>query len=185
MAAPVRLLPFLDPAPMQIAFVDPKTGLMTDAWRRYFVNLERVIFGEWKDQAYDAANFTTRSALIAWNVIAANVSQLAIFQMGPFAVACISLTGTTVSSDIDILRIKIPTLLMVPTAGVSLFQAICRVKVVPAATEQGTVYTDNIAGDTSCTIQVERASGADFPAASANIQIDLQVIFHVQSVVIP
>lgn len=181
----IPLLPFLDPAPYQIPFTDPKTGMMSDPWQRYHINLERVIFGVWTDQVFDAANFTTRSGLITWNVIAANVKQLKIFQMGSFAAVTAFIDGTTVSADIDILRIKLPTLLMVAIPGVTLFETVCRVKVAPAATELGTCYIENIAGQTTAYINIERASGADFLAASANIQVNLQLVFQVQSVVVP
>lgn len=183
----IPLLPFLDLAPYEVPFVDPKTGMMTDAWRRYHINLERVIFGVWRHQTYDAADFTTRSALISWNVAGAQVSYIDIFQMGTYAVVFFGIFGSTVSADIDILRIRIPTLRVASDNALSTFQNTIVVKDSPNPTQLGVAYVVNVSATPSdpVYINIERIPGADFHVVSAAINVQGCVIFECQSVVVP
>lgn len=183
----IPLLPFLDPAPYQIPLVDVKTGMMSDAWQRYHINLERVIFGIWREQSYDAADFTTQAPGISWNVAGANLAQLTIFQMGPIAAVFFFVSGSTVSADIDILKIRIPTLRAASSPILDAFQNTIVINQNPAATELGEAYVVNVSAAVNAPVQIniEKASGTDFLAASPAIRVQGCAVFQCQSVVTP
>jgi hypothetical protein len=182
---PIPLLPYLDEAPYQMPFVDPRSGMLTDAWQRWLINMQRVIFGTWTDVPFSAANFTTFSALIDWDVIESGVAQLIVWQMGPIAIVAFQINTSTVSSDIDGLRISIPTLRAIADPGDTVYPNVCIVHETGSATEPGNVYMDNVGAATPVRINIEKFTGADYLAASANIRVAGVVIFQCQSIVVP
>lgn len=178
----IPLLPFLDPAPYQAPLVDPKTGQMTDAWRRWHINLERTISGQWADVPYSASNYTTNDAGITWSVSIVQQVQLTYFQMGPYAVVSFYLNGGTVSADVPTLEITIPTLQV--TASANYYPSACLVKDGAAATELGLAY---VIGTTTsqAIIAIQKATNLNFLLASASIQCYGHVVFRCQSYVTP
>lgn len=183
MAAPVRLLPFLDPAPYQSPYVDPKTGMLTDAWMRYHINLERVIFGVWQDIPFDAANFSTVNPVITWNVIVGNVLQESYFQMGQLAIATFAINGGTVSANVAQLQITIPTLTLAAPGALPYINA-CVVIDGAAAPEPGLMLVFG-GPTTQAIIGIQKASGFPFLAASALIQVYGSLSFMCNSYVAP
>ena len=183
----IPLLPYLDPAPTSVPMVDPQTGLITPTWNIWLTNLQRTIFGVWKDQVYDAADFTTASALSTWNVGSNDINQLRIWQMGPITVVAFGIVNTTVSADIDILRIRLPTLREPTNASFGVFQMPCLIRPdVGVPLERGTMYVQNVVGNsTPVRIGIERDGGVNFLAASAGISVYGVLPFECQSVVTP
>lgn len=185
----IPLLPFLDPAPYQIPLVDPKTGMMTEAWQRYHINLERVIFGSWTEVPYAAANFRTDNAGITWNVAAGQVTELSYWQMGNIAVVFYTIVGTTVSADVGQLWIQIPTLRQRANSAT-------KTKAVPAIvnvqipgpllpTEMGQAATLNPPAEQPLVVRLIRNDGVVWPVAANSISVIGMVICEVLSVVTP
>lgn len=185
---PIPLLPFLDPAPYQVPFVDPKTGMMTDAWQRYHINLERVIFGVWKSVPYDAANFRTDGAAV-WNVAAGQVDELTYWQMGNIAIIFFSITGSIVSADVGQLWITIPTLRQSANSATKVKSAPSIVNVqtpgplVP--TEMGQVATLNPPAEAAVILRLIRNDGVVWPVLANSISVYGVAICEVRSVVTP
>jgi hypothetical protein len=182
MAAPIRLLPFLDPAPYQIPFVDPKTGMMTDAWQRYHINTERVIFGVWTPVPFDATLYTT-SGVATWNVIEANQLQLVVWQMGPVALVSFFISGFTVSADVPVLRLIIPTLRVALDTANDTYANKFLVLRPAGVREDGVVSVNHSSGaaDAPVMLSFRRVPTADWLTADASIGIWGQVMFKCQS----
>jgi hypothetical protein len=185
--SPIPLLPQLTPAPYQIPLTDPKTGVISEAWQQYYINLERVIFGVWTEVPYDAANFNTDDPLITWNVPAGSVNLLQVFQMGTFAIVSFAITNTTVSADVLRLEITIPTLRQKVNTVVKLYNNLCEVNLSGVGFEVGSANVQNLTPAVSApaVISIFRLSTALFPTASPGIWVSGTVVFECQSVVTP
>jgi len=189
MAVSQTFLPFLPRAPYQVALTDPKTGIMSPAWVRWYQNLEAVFAGIWIDVPYAAANFTCVGVGATWNVDAADVVQFQTYQLGAFAGAFVSLTTTTVSADTANLFIAVPTLKMVvPTAAAFVSDAFtypCSI-FIDGVGETGYASLENVTanGVTSVQIAVSRIDGSDFPMAAAAIAINVNMLFQCQNVIV-
>lgn len=155
---------------------------MTDAWRRWHINLERTISGQWSDVPYAAGNYHTNNGGITWTVSAVDQVQLTYFQMGPYAVVSFYLNGGVVSADVPTLEITIPTLQV--TAATNYYPNACLVKDGAATTELGLVYVVGTA-TSQAVVAIQKASNLNFLTASATIQCYGHVIFRCQSYVTP
>ena len=189
MAVTPTFLPFLPRGPYQTALTDPKTGIMSPAWVRWFQNLEAIFSGIWTDVAYAAANFTCVGVGATWNVDAADVVQFQTYQLGPFSGAFVSLITTTVSADTSTLFIAVPTLKMVvPTAAAFTTDAFtypCSI-FIDGVGETGYASLENVTagGVTTVQIAISRISGSDFPLLAAAIAVNVNMLFQCQNVIV-
>ena len=188
MAVSQTFLPFLPRAPYQVALTDPKTGIMSPAWVRWYQNLEAVFGGIWTDVPYDATNFL--NPLGTWTVASTDVAQFQTYQLGPFGGVYLDLITTTISADSDSLVVLVPTLKMItPTAagfagdsfGVPTTLFIDGVAEIGYADIEN--VTDASTGLTVAAVNLFRV-GSDFLAASTSIEVRVAIHMQVQNVIV-